>query len=301
MGAALWGLFWLPLRYLESLGISALWALVLVMTAALVPAMVLCKKQCHVAEIANPSTWIAGSLLGLATTLYFIALLYTDVVRVVFLFYLLPVWTTLSARFIYGESIRAAKIIVIIIALCGLWLLLSAGQGLVFPVSIADWCAIASGMCWGISLSLLRAYQQGSARARTMIAIATAVTLSLLAVSLLHLTGSVQITNVTTHVTAASDTQNFSLAMIALVTIAFGMLAVYPAMLAQIWGASQLPAPTAALLTMSEIIVAIGSAYLLIGTSLTPVAMSGGVIILLALCIDIFMELFGKSSATTGA
>jgi drug/metabolite transporter (DMT)-like permease len=61
-------------------------------------------------------------------------------------------------------------------------------------------------------------------------------------------------------------------------------------MLGQIWGARRIPAPTAALLTMTEILVATASAGILIGTELPPIAMLGGVIIITAVCIDLAVK-----------
>ena len=60
-----------------------------------------------------------------------------------------------------------------------------------------------------------------------------------------------------------------------------------PSMLGQIWGARRIPAPTAALLTMTEIIVATLSAYFLIGTELGTLAFIGGALIVLAVAIDL--------------
>ncbi|MFK8080294.1 MAG: DMT family transporter [Granulosicoccus sp.] len=296
-GSSLWGLFWIPLRYMDTLGINALWALSFVMAAALLPAMVMMVLRGNRNDLVSSETLRAGTTLGLATTLYFVALIYTDVIRVVFLFYLLPLWTTVSARLIYGEPVSAARTLVMLIALAGLWLLLSEGEGFPVPGSIGDWCAIASGFFWGVSLSLLRAEVQSCAYARTLVTIGSAVLLSLLAIVVFNMTGNLlpsqSVPSELTHVPTQSRTT-----LVAVTAIIFGILAIYPAMIAQIWGAAQLPAPTAALLTMSEIIVAIASAALLIGTDMPPVAILGGCIIILSLCLDIFMQLVREKRAT---
>ena len=61
-------------------------------------------------------------------------------------------------------------------------------------------------------------------------------------------------------------------------------------MFGQIWGARRIPAPTAALLTMSEILVATLSAWLLVGTDLEPLSWLGGAIIVGAVCIDLYIQ-----------
>jgi drug/metabolite transporter (DMT)-like permease len=74
------------------------------------------------------------------------------------------------------------------------------------------------------------------------------------------------------------------------VVITFGVLVLFPAMTSQIWGARLIPAPTAALLTMSEIVVATVSAYLLTGTELTQVSILGAGVILLSVVIDLRLK-----------
>ena len=184
-GASVWGLFWIPLRYLDTLGIGGLWALSLVMATGFIPAFIMARRRRELPDLALSDTWYAGLALGLAMTLYFVALLYTDVIRVIFLFYLLPVWTTISARIIYGEAISPGRISVMLVALFGLWLLLGGGSSFPIPNSLGDWCAIASGLCWGVSLSLLRGRERGGAFSRTLVAIGAGLVFSLVSALLL--------------------------------------------------------------------------------------------------------------------
>ena len=95
---AVWGLFWIPLRALEKAGIDALWITVvylLIPTICLVPVILLRWSHVKNGELSLQVTCIlsSGSLL-----LYFISILYTEVVRAVLLFYLTPIWATLLAR-----------------------------------------------------------------------------------------------------------------------------------------------------------------------------------------------------------
>lgn len=290
-GASIWGLFWIPLHYLEAQGLSALWSLVMIMAAALVPALFMAVRAKELSDLRSPDTWITGFALGLASTLYFVALAYTDVIRVIFLFYLLPLWTTLAARIIHSQPIRASRLLVMLIALCGLWLLLGGGTEVPIPESVGDWCAIVSGMCWGISLTLLQDRLTGGASSRALVTIGFALVLSLLAALIVN-NGNKDFLSLFGTDMASAQTVSSRYLIIAVAT-GFGLLAFYPALFGQIWGAMRLPAPTAALLTMSEIIVAVGSAALLIGTDLSRVALLGGVIILCALCLDIALQFKG--------
>lgn len=280
-GSALWGLFWIPLRYLDDAGVSGLWAIAIVVVCALIPAVLLTVSKKETVELLSPDAWLLGTALGLATVLYFVGILYSDVVRVIFLFYLLPVWTTLSARLIYGEPIRGIKLLVIATALIGLWLLLGGGAALPYPKNPGDWAAIGAGFCWGVSLSLLRGRQDAPPFASTAVTLCAAFVLSVLAAIVTMILQP----DVQAGLPPWSTIKN-----VLLISAAFGMIAIFPAMLGQIWGARRIPAPTAALLTMSEIIVATLSASLLIGTELGPVAWLGGAVIVASVCMDLYAQ-----------
>ena len=59
-------------------------------------------------------------------------------------------------------------------------------------------------------------------------------------------------------------------------------------MIGQLWGARLVPATRAALLTMTELVVATISAWALIGTSMTLLSVLGGLVIVTAVLIDIY-------------
>ncbi|MFK8078460.1 MAG: DMT family transporter [Granulosicoccus sp.] len=280
LGSAIWGLFWIPLRYLEQAGIPGLWAIALILAAAFVPALVITHWKRELADLTTVNSWVVGLALSLSTLLYFTAILYTDVIRAIFLFYLLPLWTTLSARVLYGEPIRRQQLIVIAAALFGVWLLLGGGFAFPLPNNVGDWCAIAAGFCWGCSLSLLRSKEDTPPFAGTTATIFTGFVLS----SLCALT--LEIWEVS-DLTATVTTQSVDLAKTIPLAVAFGAAMLFPSMLGQIWGARRIPAPTASLLTMTEILVATASAGWLIGTDLAPISLLGGAIIVAAVCLDL--------------
>ncbi len=283
LGSAVWGLFWIPLRYLEEAGIPGLWAVAMVLAAAFIPALAVTVWKKELSELTTVNGWIVGLALSLSTVLYFTAILYTDVIRAIFLFYLLPLWTTLSARLLYGEPIRRAQLLVIAAALFGVWLLLGAGFSIPIPNNIGDWCAIAAGFCWGVSLSLLRSREDTPPFASTTATLFSGCVLSSLCALLLqYWPTALAITNTTS--------ESVDLVKTIPLVVAFGAVMLFPSMLGQIWGARKIPAPTAALLTMTEILVATLSAGWLIGTDLAPVSILGGLVIIAAVCIDLYIK-----------
>jgi len=281
LGAALWGLFWIPLRFLDERGVTGLWAVALVMFALIIPAFIAlaCSRKLHTLKSAD--AWLIGCALGLSTVLYFTGIIVSDVIRVVFLFYLLPVWTTLAARIIYKEPITHTRLLVITIALIGLWLLLGGGNSIPIPNNIGDWCGLLAGACWGFSLAAIRGKDDVDAGAMVC---TTAVGATIIAVVMALLLSNVGLSEL------VSTPKVESWPLVLGIALVFSTLLLLPSLIGQVWGAQRIAAPTAALLTMSEILVATVSAYVLVGTELNAISFFGAMIILIAVLIDITVQ-----------
>lgn len=277
-GAGIWGLFWIPLRHLDQNGVPGLWAVALTLSAALLVALPIALWKGR--HIRRDIRWIAmvGTGIGLSAVLYFAAVILSDVVRVIFLFYMLPVWATLTARLLYGDRISRRQMLAIAVALTGLYLLLGGDGGLPVPRNLGDWFGLGSGFLWGLSLTLIRGNPAidpyASSAAPFLFGLPIAI---LLGVILLYLApGSASAVPATREV--------LDMAPLALL---FGGLILWPSMFGQVWGARLVSSPSAALLTMTEILVATLSAWLIIGSSLTLISIGGGGLILLAAIIDL--------------
>ncbi len=280
LGSALWGLFWIPLRYLEQAGLPSLLAVAMVMFIAFIGSIALCINNRTLSELSNPTAWIVGSSMGLAGVLYFYGVMTSDVIRVIFLFYLLPVWTTIASRIIYGEAIGRARLIVICIALAGLWLLLGGDRRIPLPQTAGDWSGLAAGICWGISLALLKGRVWASPSVNCMCSFATGTVIALAASIIIVAEPYSQVPLLLTNIS------------VLMIVVFFGAIILLPSMMIQIWGAGILPAPTSALLTMTEIISAIASAYFIIGTELKGASAFGALVILIAVLSDIYLQRF---------
>ncbi len=225
-----------------------------------------------------PAAWFIGINMGLSTVLYFYGVMTSDVIRVTFLFYLLPVWATLTARVIFGERIGLPQTIVILIALLGLWLLLDGDKRIPVPNNAGDWCGLAAGFTWGTSLALLKGKSWASPSVHCLSTFLSGSVIAFLAYLFFASSANVELLPL------------FSNPLILIVAASFGVLIVLPSMMGQVWGAGILPAPSSALLTMSEIIVATLSAFLLTGTELTGTSAIGAGIILITVLADIYLK-----------
>lgn len=158
-----WGLFWLPLRWLEELGISGGWASLGFFLAALpviLPLAVLRRRS--LAEGGLPLL-ITGAVTGLAFACYALSLLLTEVVRALLLFYVTPLWGTLLAWLLLGERLTRRRVASLLLAFAGLVAILGVGLGDGRPINLGDGFGLVSGILWAYgSLRIYRAPHGGA-------------------------------------------------------------------------------------------------------------------------------------------
>lgn len=155
ISAAIWGLYWLPLRTIENAGLSGAWSVVFFNAC---PLIVLCPLLAlHFKKIADMlwPTVLAALMIGLAFTFYANALVETTVARATLLYFLTPVWATILGVIWLSEPLTKARILSIIVALTGLVLLLSNGGANNQPLNLGDLYGFLSGVFWAIGLATL--------------------------------------------------------------------------------------------------------------------------------------------------
>jgi len=155
-GAAIWGIYWLPLRYIEGLGMSGLWAVVLASAVPLVillPLLVWSFKQ---TRQQLPIILLIALLSGGALTFYSISLIHTTVVRATLLFYLTPVWSTTIGIFLLNETVKWNRWAAIVCGLVGLYFIVGGFGQDSREINIGDYFGLASGLCWGLAGVLIK-------------------------------------------------------------------------------------------------------------------------------------------------
>ncbi len=143
---SVWGVFWLPLRWLDAQGVGGGWtALIFNLVSLLAPLPFLLRREKWAGFVRHAP---AGLMLGTAFSLYTVSLVMTDVLHAILLFYLTPVWSTLAARILFGARLTVSRVIAIVLGLSGMAILLGDAQGLPMPRNAGDWIALISGMLW---------------------------------------------------------------------------------------------------------------------------------------------------------
>lgn len=151
LGAAIWGLYWAPLRAVEDAGLSGAWAVVAFNLPALAAAaIVLIFYPAARETLLRPGVVYAGAMAGAGLALYAAGLIYTSVVKATLLFYLTPIWGTLLAIAMLGERPNMVRWLAIAIAAIGLALTLGASQDTLAGFGIGEACGLASGFVWAL-------------------------------------------------------------------------------------------------------------------------------------------------------
>ena len=160
LNAMLWGLSWWPLHQLRDRGVHGLWATFL--SYMLTVAVVLLWRPRTVVELAgNRWLWLLMVVSGITNACFNWAISTGDVVRVVLLLYLMPVWSVLLTWGLSGERPGLFTLLRIAVALVGVMLVLqpteNAWNQLVLPLprSLPDGLALISGFSFACSNVLL--------------------------------------------------------------------------------------------------------------------------------------------------
>lgn len=160
-GATLWGLMWWPLRTFAEQGLGGLWLTLAsygIASAAVLPWVWRRRREWW-------GHWRGQALLmlfgGGTNVAFVLAILHGQVLRVLLLFYLSPIWAMLAGRFFLGEHIRRRGFLALGLALLGTWLVLGGGDGGRWHgLSGADTLAILSGVAFALGNVVLR-WDQG--------------------------------------------------------------------------------------------------------------------------------------------
>ncbi len=160
--AGLWGLYWWPLREVESAGVNGLWSVMasyLVPLIALLPLTFIRRRQ-----LIKDFKLICliGVFVGSALALYACAFLYTSVMRTTLLFYLTPVWSTLLGMVFLAEKPGWRRWGAMAIGFTGLCVMMLAGARTEHSqtLNIGDLAALAASVFWAAGSVLLRRFDQ---------------------------------------------------------------------------------------------------------------------------------------------
>ncbi|MFQ5773455.1 MAG: DMT family transporter [Kiloniellaceae bacterium] len=275
LSAVIWGLWWLPLRWLAERGLPGDWASLAVYsvaTALLVPFAWPRRRQLRA---GGPALLLTGALFGVMLVLWNHAVLVGEVVRVVLLFYLAPVWATLLAVTVLRVRVGPWRGASVLLGLAGAAVILGFEHGPPVPRSAGDWLGLGSGVLFALAATLARRTEAVAGFDKTFVSFAAAALAALALVAAEP---------------PAGPTGREMLAALPLAA-ATAVIWMLPATWLVFWGATRLEPGRVSILLLLEVVAASASASLLTDEPFGWREAGGGVLILLAGLVEASPEL----------
>ena len=141
--ATMWGIIWYPMRLFEQAGMSVIWVtLIMYLTAGLASLPIFIRQRYHWKQIPADLLWLALAA-GMTNLAFLVALNEGQVMRVMLLFYLSPLWSVILGRWWLREKLSISAIIMFVLAMGGTVLMLwRPDVGFPWPHGLADWLAL---------------------------------------------------------------------------------------------------------------------------------------------------------------
>ncbi len=178
-GATVWGLVWYPYRALKEMAVSAALGATLTYFVAFLLGFLLFRRQL---AGFRPSWMLASIALvaGGCNLGYVLATVHGEVMQVLLMFYLAPLWTVLLARLLLQEKVSRHGTAVIALSLAGAIVMLWRPQtGMPLPKGGAEWLGLVAGFLFALTNVLIRKAHDLSIEMKSMAVFAGVVTVGL--------------------------------------------------------------------------------------------------------------------------
>lgn len=286
----LWGTMWIPAREMNALG----WGGGLAMPGSfLIAGLILAPvavtggrwRRC-----LRPAVLVPGACMAIGIALYIEGLLRSDVARVVLLFYLLPVWSTILDRIVSGRSGSVRRAAGIVLGLIGMGVVFHDGTGLPLPRNLGDYMGLASGVVWALGFAFAGEAERHQAEKHAddglfPIVFVNAVLLAPAAWLLTLLPGD-----------RHADTAGFGTDLMSgpVWLLVYAILWLLPAIALTLHGARHLAAAQVAIFLMMEVVISLATAAVLLDESFGFREMIGAILIIGASLLEVAPRSSGK-------
>jgi drug/metabolite transporter (DMT)-like permease len=163
-----WGVSWWPFRQLEARGLHPLWSTALIYLLAVLFISVW-RPTSWSQLLRAPTLWLLVLASGTTNATFNWGVTIGDVVRVVLLFYTMPLWAVLLARLLLGERLSALAAARVLLALVGAAIVLwPPGGGVPLPGSLAEALGLLGGFAFALNNVMLRREAQQPELARAL-------------------------------------------------------------------------------------------------------------------------------------
>ncbi|BAN35497.1 hypothetical protein SCD_n01676 [Sulfuricella denitrificans skB26] len=265
-GAIIWGLIWYPYRLLEQMGVSGALSSFATYLIPLILGFTLYSERLRLRHFP-PILLLIGLTAGWTNLAYVLAVIDGEVMRVLLLFYLSPLWTVLLARLLLHERLRFHGYLVMVLSFAGAVVMLwRPNLGLPLPQNTAEWMALSAGLTFAATNVLSRRAEASDIWLKSLSVWVGVSVLSLLA--LIY--------------------QPATLAALPMLPVSGWMwlllvsILIFAVTLTVQYGLARAPANQAIVIFLFELVVAAVASYLLAGEVMTAQEWLGGAMIVAA-------------------
>lgn len=155
-GAVVWGLIWYPYRLLEQMGVSGSLSSLATYVIPLLLGIVLFSGSLR-RERFSPILILIALTSGWTNLAYVLAVIDGEVMRVLLLFYLSPLWTVVLSRLLLKERLGLHGYLVMALSFSGAVVMLwRPSLGFPAPQSAAEWMGLSAGITFAATNVLSR-------------------------------------------------------------------------------------------------------------------------------------------------
>ncbi len=265
-GAVIWGLIWYPYRLLEQMGVNGALSSFATYLIPLLLGFTLYAKRLQVRRMP-PVLLLLGLTSGWTNLAYVLAVIDGEVMRVLLLFYLSPLWTVMLSRLVLNERLRFHGYLVMALSFSGAVVMLwRPSLGMPLPQSAAEWMGLSAGLTFAATNVLSRHAEDFDIGLKSLSVWAGVSLLSLLALASHPSTFAV--------LPALSFSGWMWLLLISILIFTVTLTVQY--------GLARVPANQAIVIFLFELVVASLTSYLLAGEVMTLQEWLGGAMIVAA-------------------
>lgn len=263
-----WGLTWLPLKGLNEMGLDGMQLILIAFASGSVLLAPWLIKQFSSWKNSIRFMLMIALAGGIANASFQTAMYQGDVIRVMILFYMLPVWSVIGGKLFLKEKIDLVRMIAVTLCLSGAYIILDIWHTSWQGISWIDILAIASGMGLAATNILFR-FTQG-------IPVMSKVAFMFLGCTLLI---GISFT-LSAPASMVADKIAIPLA------IAYGAVWLTLITIGTQWAVTQMEAGRSSIIIVMELVAAVVSIALLTNAELKTYEMVGGVMVISAAILE---------------
>jgi len=267
-GALCWGIIWYPYRIMAEAGVSGVVSSFYTYSIAVSLAGIYFAAHWRgIFKLPLSIVWLS-LVAGWTNLSYVLAIIDGEVMRVMLLFYLSPLWTLILAHFWLKEKTHLPGVVAIITSLLGAYIMLynPATSQLPVPANSAEWLGLSSGFGFALTNVMTRKSVHLTLRAKSFAIWIGVMMVCLVAMPLMQV-------NLTSPAVFTSGNW-LVMGLIAILLIAATFLVQY--------GVTLIKATRASVLFLFELVVAAIAAYFLTDETMQTNEWIGGALIVAA-------------------